>query len=207
MMGAVVDEQHKRAAAKLREILAKYKEIELLVQIGEYKQGADPAADEAIAKIGRPSNAFLRSGAWREQRPGFAKNLATDLPGKVVGHGTGLFLLGKEPWLGPFQEGNSGDSGLKGPRPEGVAKRAGSPGAFGKEEGPELVGAKKRLRGLGQVWAGYLPFSPWRPWNSRGSQRLWVWDTWISDTRRKNPFQKVPRGSFQKPGNPGGKKS
>ena len=61
VMNAVVDEPHKQAAARLREILAKYKEIELLVQIGEYKQGTDPAADEAIAKIDA-INTFLRQG-------------------------------------------------------------------------------------------------------------------------------------------------
>ena len=42
-------------------MLAKYQEVEMLVQIGEYKQGADPEADEAIAKI-NDLNAFLRQG-------------------------------------------------------------------------------------------------------------------------------------------------
>ena len=31
--------------------MSKYEEIELLVKVGEYKQGADPLADEAIRKI------------------------------------------------------------------------------------------------------------------------------------------------------------
>ena len=48
---AIVPKDHKEAAAKLREILAKYQEVELLLKIGEYQKGADRATDEAIAKI------------------------------------------------------------------------------------------------------------------------------------------------------------
>jgi type III secretion protein N (ATPase) len=51
VMNNIISSDHLNGAAKIRRILAKYKEIELLVKIGEYKQGADPAADEAIAKI------------------------------------------------------------------------------------------------------------------------------------------------------------
>jgi type III secretion protein N (ATPase) len=61
VMNAIVTPEHKDAAAKLRELLAKYQEIELLLQIGEYKKGSDPAADEAIDKIDR-INAFLKQG-------------------------------------------------------------------------------------------------------------------------------------------------
>ena len=43
----------------MRAILAKYAEIELLVQIGEYKKGADAEADSALAHIPKV-NAFLR---------------------------------------------------------------------------------------------------------------------------------------------------
>jgi len=34
----------------LRALLAKYEEIELLLKIGEYSEGADPLADEAVAR-------------------------------------------------------------------------------------------------------------------------------------------------------------
>ena len=44
-----------------RDLLARYQEIELLVRIGEYKKGADPAADEALAKIDA-INKLLRQG-------------------------------------------------------------------------------------------------------------------------------------------------
>lgn len=50
VMNAVISEPHKLAAGRLRELLAKYQEVELLVKIGEYKTGGDPTTDEAIDK-------------------------------------------------------------------------------------------------------------------------------------------------------------
>jgi len=41
--------KHKALAQHARELLAKYKEVEFLVQVGEYAQGSDPLADKAIA--------------------------------------------------------------------------------------------------------------------------------------------------------------
>ena len=58
-MNNIVDKEHVQAAEKIRELLAKYQEIELLVRVGEYKRGADSKADEALAKIGR-INSFLK---------------------------------------------------------------------------------------------------------------------------------------------------
>lgn len=46
---AVTSKTHIAAAQKARGHLAKLSEIELLVQIGEYAQGSDPAADAALA--------------------------------------------------------------------------------------------------------------------------------------------------------------
>lgn len=51
VMNAIADQPHKRAASRVRELMAKYEEVELLVKIGEYKQGSDKLADEALAKI------------------------------------------------------------------------------------------------------------------------------------------------------------
>ena len=65
---AIVPPEHKAAAAKLREILAKYQEVELLLKIGEYQKGADRATDEAIAKIDKV-NAFLCQGL--AERPAY----------------------------------------------------------------------------------------------------------------------------------------
>ena len=51
VMNNIVDKDHIGSAGKVRELLAKFEEIELLVKVGEYKQGADPVADQALAKI------------------------------------------------------------------------------------------------------------------------------------------------------------
>ncbi|MDL2290710.1 type III secretion system ATPase SctN [Desulfovibrio sp. OttesenSCG-928-F20] len=61
VMNAVVAKEHREAANRFRSLLAKYAEVELLLQIGEYKQGADALADEAIAKIDR-LNGYLKQG-------------------------------------------------------------------------------------------------------------------------------------------------
>jgi type III secretion protein N (ATPase) len=55
----IVDKNHLKNAEKLRSLLSKYQEVELLVQIGEYKKGADALADEAISKISK-INEFLK---------------------------------------------------------------------------------------------------------------------------------------------------
>lgn len=49
VMPQVSSERHRHAAGQVRALLAKYQDIELLVQIGEYRQGSDPLADAAIA--------------------------------------------------------------------------------------------------------------------------------------------------------------
>jgi type III secretion protein N (ATPase) len=51
VMNFIIDEKQKKNASKLRQIIAKYKEIELLIKVGEYKKGSDKDADEAISKI------------------------------------------------------------------------------------------------------------------------------------------------------------
>jgi type III secretion protein N (ATPase) len=51
VMNAVVSLAHQAQAGRLRMLMAKYEEMELLVKVGEYKPGADALADEAIAKI------------------------------------------------------------------------------------------------------------------------------------------------------------
>ena len=51
VMNAVITPEHKKLAGRLREMMAKYEEVELLVKIGEYKRGGDANTDEAIDKI------------------------------------------------------------------------------------------------------------------------------------------------------------
>jgi ATP synthase in type III secretion protein N len=65
LMNAIASSDHIRAAGKIRNLLAKYQEVELLVRIGEYKKGSDASADEAISKVDA-SNNFLKQGL-REQ--------------------------------------------------------------------------------------------------------------------------------------------
>lgn len=50
VMNQVVTPEHRAAAGLLRELLARYDEVELLLRIGEYKAGTDPQTDEAIAR-------------------------------------------------------------------------------------------------------------------------------------------------------------
>ena len=59
VMDNIVDEKHKASAGRLRELLSKYNDVQLLVKIGEYQEGNDPVTDEAIAKIDR-INSFLK---------------------------------------------------------------------------------------------------------------------------------------------------
>ncbi|MDQ7980260.1 type III secretion system ATPase SctN [Paraburkholderia sp. SARCC-3016] len=51
VMSQIVGPDHAAAAGHLRRLMAKHKEVELLLQVGEYQSGTDPVADEAIAKI------------------------------------------------------------------------------------------------------------------------------------------------------------
>jgi type III secretion protein N (ATPase) len=50
VMDSLVSQQHKLWADKLRRLLAKYEEIDLLVKIGEYQAGSDSLADLALEK-------------------------------------------------------------------------------------------------------------------------------------------------------------
>ena len=64
VMPAIVEPQHLSAAGALRALIAKYKEVELLVKVGEYQEGSDPKADEAIRR--RDSiDAFLQQSTGR----------------------------------------------------------------------------------------------------------------------------------------------
>jgi type III secretion protein N (ATPase) len=59
VMNMVASPEHKKSAGRLRELMAKYQEVELLVKIGEYKRGADAMADQAIDRIEK-IRSFLR---------------------------------------------------------------------------------------------------------------------------------------------------
>lgn len=59
VMNNVVTPEHKMAAGRLRELMASYADVELLVKIGEYQRGSNATADEAIDKQERIKS-FLR---------------------------------------------------------------------------------------------------------------------------------------------------
>jgi flagellum-specific ATP synthase len=62
VMHEVVPPEHVRAASRLRELLATYREAEDLVHIGAYARGSSPRIDTALAKIDA-MRTFLRQGA------------------------------------------------------------------------------------------------------------------------------------------------
>jgi type III secretion protein N (ATPase) len=68
VMSAIVAPEHRQAAGRVRELLSKYDEVELLVQIGEYQQGTDAEADAALARIDA-INRFLCQAT--DERSGF----------------------------------------------------------------------------------------------------------------------------------------
>jgi ATP synthase in type III secretion protein N len=61
-MDRIVEPAQRQAARRLRRLQARFKEIELLVKVGEYQPGHDAEADEAQQKIGR-IQAFLQQSA------------------------------------------------------------------------------------------------------------------------------------------------
>ena len=72
VMNNVVSKEHKVDAGRLRELMAKYAEVELLVKIGEYKRGGDATTDEAIDKQER-IRSFLRQRT--DEQAGMAQTL------------------------------------------------------------------------------------------------------------------------------------
>lgn len=61
VMNHFVSANHKQAALNLRNALAKYKEVELLIRIGEYQAGQDAETDKAVALIDQIKQ-FLQQG-------------------------------------------------------------------------------------------------------------------------------------------------
>lgn len=52
LMGSLVPPWQRRAAMRVRELLARRAEVEMLVQMGEYKPGLDALTDEALERAG-----------------------------------------------------------------------------------------------------------------------------------------------------------
>jgi type III secretion protein N (ATPase) len=73
VMTNVVSREHAAAAARWRTLMARYQELELLIQIGEYRPGGDAVADHAV-RLRESMQAFLAQ-APGEQQP-FAASIA-----------------------------------------------------------------------------------------------------------------------------------
>lgn len=58
-MSGIASKEHKKAAGKLKNVLATYNEAEDLINIGAYRAGSNPEIDYAISKI-RQVNEFLQ---------------------------------------------------------------------------------------------------------------------------------------------------
>ena len=77
VMNAIVDDNHQRVAGRFRSLLAKYRDVEILIQLGDYKPGGDAETEESINKI-NDLNAFLRQAThekapWDETVAGLAR--------------------------------------------------------------------------------------------------------------------------------------
>ncbi len=59
-MSSIADKSHKKAAGKLKNVLATYNEAEDLINIGAYKKGSNPDIDYAIEKIGKVNEFLLQ---------------------------------------------------------------------------------------------------------------------------------------------------
>lgn len=73
IMERVVEPEHAALAARLRSILAAYRENEELITLGAYARGSNADVDEAIAKLPL-INAFLRQGI--QERSNFADTVS-----------------------------------------------------------------------------------------------------------------------------------
>jgi len=65
LMTALVTDDQKKSAAKLREVLARYTEAEDLINIGAYVKGSNPKIDYSLTKIDQV-NDFLKQGTFEK---------------------------------------------------------------------------------------------------------------------------------------------
>jgi len=82
ILNAIVTPEHSNAINKLRSLSAKYKEVELLVRIGEYAKGSDAETDEAIDRRAA-IEAFLRQKT--DETTEYQDTVANLI--RVIGHG------------------------------------------------------------------------------------------------------------------------
>jgi len=73
-MGNVTGAPHGKAAARMRELMARYQEMEMLIRLGEYQSGNDPLSDRAVA-LRQGHLDFLRQDTRSQAR--FEETLAS----------------------------------------------------------------------------------------------------------------------------------
>ncbi|MFK4064100.1 FliI/YscN family ATPase [Brucella anthropi] len=66
LFNSIVSEPHRKAAEKLKSLLSKYSEVELLLRLGEYVEGNNALADEAVQRKSS-IDAFLRQNTNEPQ--------------------------------------------------------------------------------------------------------------------------------------------
>ena len=82
VMDQVVSVEHKRLAARFRQILAAYESHRDLITLGAYKRGSDPLVDEAIARYDGLLG-FLKQGRGESS----TVDRAASMLGEVLSHG------------------------------------------------------------------------------------------------------------------------
>ena len=96
VMRDIVTEEHHVRASRIRQLLASYQEVEMLVNIGAYSPGSNESVDEALDRIG-PIRSFLQQSMEEN----------VDMEESVAGMGQ---VLGEEPSAPPLQDfGRSGE--------------------------------------------------------------------------------------------------
>lgn len=73
VMDDIIDDEHRAAARKMREVIANYEKERDLILIGAYEEGSDPKVDYAIEKI-EEVNHFLRQDV--NERVDFAESVS-----------------------------------------------------------------------------------------------------------------------------------
>jgi type III secretion protein N (ATPase) len=68
LMDQVSSDEQRHMAMRIRELMARRNEIEMLIRVGEYAAGSDPLADEAIARHDA-IEAFMRQGSSEPSSP------------------------------------------------------------------------------------------------------------------------------------------
>jgi ATP synthase in type III secretion protein N len=65
LLTQITSEEHRQDIAYFRTLLSKYAEIEFLIQVGEYQEGADSVADDALKRIKAMKNFLKQSGGLK----------------------------------------------------------------------------------------------------------------------------------------------